>query len=280
VPLPAVQSANAIGSMMGNVSRIATPIVAGWTIDAFGIAAALLLGVGFYLPAAALILTVPLVAGALAHVTARGTLRPEAPARTFRGDIGEALAYIRATPVVRAAVLNDVFPYLFGLAYIALLPAIARETLDGGPRTLGLLFSVGGVGALFGTVTAGLLTGRGRRGRTIWVTMIGFGASLVLVGLGDTRLELLPALFLAGFFQMVYTIQSDTLVQTLAEPRFRGRVLAAQSMINGLMPVGFLQLGIVAELTSPAVAIAASGSILVGAGIFTVVFRRAMRDLD
>ncbi|RIK45966.1 MAG: hypothetical protein DCC58_04850 [Chloroflexi bacterium] len=280
VPLGAVQSANAIGSLVGNVSRISTPMLVGWMIDLAGIGAALLLGAGFYAPAAGLIVTVPLAAGALAHVAVRGTLRPEQPARTFRGDIGEAFRYIRATPVVRAAVLNDVFPYLFGLSYIALLPAIARETLAGGAQTLGVLFSIGGVGALFGTVAAGMLTGRGRRGRTIWVTMLGFGTSLVLVALGDRYLEILPALFLAGFFQMIYTIQSDTLVQTLSEPKFRGRVLAAQSMINGLMPIGFLQLGIVAELTSPAFAIAVNGCILVGAGIFTLLFRPVMRHLD
>jgi hypothetical protein len=110
--------------------------------------------------------------------------------------------------------------------------------------------------------------------------MLGFGASLVLVAFCDSYVEILPALFLTGYFQMIYTIQSDTLVQTLSAPRYRGRVLGAQSMINGLMPIGFLQLGIVAELTSPAVAIAASGFVLVGAGIATLLFRPIMRNLD
>jgi MFS family permease len=198
---------------------------------------------------------------------------------TVRRDIADAIGYIRTNSLLRSALANDIVPYLFGLSHIALLPAVAKEWLGGGASMLGLLWGVGGAGALFGTITAGALAGRGLRGPTIWIATIGFGAGLLVVAAGQSAAFVFPGLFIAGYFQMLYIIQNDTLVQTFAEDRFRGRAVAAQSMVNGLMPVGFLILGVIAEFTSLSVAFAISGAALIAAGIATVVFRPTMRDL-
>jgi MFS family permease len=278
VPITTLQSANAVNSMMGNFSRIVVPAAAGLLVDISGVAAALLLGSGIYAPAALLVLGVPLLAGAMQVSAARGPLEPGSRP-SVRRDVAEAIGYMRANPPLRAALANDIAPYLFGLSHIALLPAIASDTLDGDASTLGLLFGVGGAGAMVGTLAAGALTGRGQRGRTIWVSMIGFGLGLLVVALGGSPLFIFGGLFVAGFFQMLYIIQNDTLVQTFAEDRFRGRALAAQSMVNGLMPIGFLVLGAIAELAGVMVALSVSGCALVAAGLVTRLLRPAIRDL-
>jgi MFS family permease len=279
LPLGAIQSANALRSLMGNVMGIAAPALAGFVIDGAGIGAALLIGSGLYLPGALLILTVPIVYGAVAVAGQRGTLEQTTVARGFAQDIADAVRYIRAEPLVRAALANDIVPYLFGLSYIALLPALARDTLHGGAQTLGLLFSAAAAGSLFGTLTAGALTGRGHRGRAIWVGMLGYGLSLLIVAAGSSRVVILPGLALTGYFQMLYIVHNDTLVQTLASDRYRGRIVAAQSMVNGLMPIGFLLLGTIAELTSVATAFAVSGVALATGGICTACLRHNMRSL-
>lgn len=102
---------------------------------------------------------------------------------------------------------------------------------------------------------------------------------MLVVAAGESAYLIMPGLFIGGYFQMVYIIQSDTLVQTFAEDRFRGRALAAQSMVNGLMPIGLLVLGTVAEFAGLKAAFALSGLALVGAGVVTALFRPAMRDL-
>lgn len=278
VPISALQSANAINSMMGNLMRTVAPWSAGLLIDASGITAALLLGFGMYVPAAILILLVPLIASAMPATAAGGPIQPAA-APSVRRDISDAVAYIRTNPLLRSALANDIAPYLFGLSHIALLPAVASDTLDGGAGTLGLLYGVSGAGAMLGTLAAGLLSGRGLRGPTIWTSLIGFGAGLVIVASGSSAVIILPGLFVTGAFQMLYIIQNDTLVQTFAEDRYRGRAVAAQSMVNGLMPIGFLILGIVAELAGLRAAFATSGLLLILSGIGTVLFRPIMRDL-
>jgi MFS family permease len=281
LPLGAIQSANALRSLMGNVMGIAAPALAGFVIDGAGIGTALLIGAGFYFPAALLFLTVPIIFSAVAVAGQRGTLEQgqASGARGFAHDIADAMRYIRSEPLVRAALANDIVPYLFGLSYVALLPALARDTLHGGAQTLGLLFSATAAGSLFGTLTAGALTGRGHRGRTIWIGMLGYGLSLLIVAAGSTRAVILPGLALTGYFQMLYIIQNDTLVQTLSSDRYRGRTVAAQSMVNGLMPFGFLLLGTIAQLTSVAAAFAVSGVALATGGVYTALFRHTMRQL-
>jgi MFS family permease len=264
---------------MGNLMSIAAPSIAGFAIASAGIASALLIGAGMYAPGVALILAVPIVFSAVATAGQRGTLELDEPRRGFAHDIGDALRYIRAEPLVRAALANDIAPYLFGLAYTALLPALARDTLHGGAQTLGLLYSVSGVGALFGTMTAGALTGRGLRGRAIWVSMLGFGVSLIIVALGDSRAIVLPGLVLVGYFQMLYIVHNDSLVQMSASDHYRGRIVAAQSMINGLMPIGFLLLGAIAEFTSVAAAFIVAGVALMTAGVCTATLRTTVRTL-
>ena len=278
VPIRALQSAIAVNAMVGNVSRVAIPAGVGFLVDATGVAAALLLGIGLYGPAAVLVLMVPLMAAAVRVSTATGPLEPAARPSVV-GDLREAVAYIRANRMLRAALANDVVPYLFGMSHTALLPAIASSTLGGSAGTLGLLFAVSGAGAMLGTIVAGALTGRGVRGATIIAGMVGSGIGLLVVALSDTRPAIMAGLFVTGLFQMLYIIQNDTLVQTFAEDRFRGRAVAAQSMVNGLMPIGFLLLGAIAQFTSTAIAFAVAGVMLILAGFWTILLRPVMRDL-
>jgi uncharacterized membrane protein len=57
-------------------------------------------------------------------------------------------------------------------------------------------------------------------------------------------------------------------------------VIAAQSMINGLTTIGFLEIGFIAETVSLSIALAVHGTALVAMGLITVLFRPEMRTLD
>lgn len=278
VPMRTLQSAIAVNAMVGNISRVAVPAGAGFLVDASGVAAVLLLGVGLYGPAAVLVLLVPLMVTAARVTAAGGPLEPAARPSVV-GDLRDAVAYIRANRMLRAALANDVVPYLFGMSHVALLPAVASDTLGGNASTLGLLYAVTGAGAMLGTIAAGVLTGRDLRGATIVAGLVGTGVGLLIVAVSDSQSAIMAGLFVTGLFQMLYIIQNDTLVQTFAEDRFRGRAVAAQSMVNGLMPIGFLLLGTIAEVTSLPIAFAVAGVMLVLAALWTLLFRPEMRDL-
>src|SRR5690606_36814388 len=108
--------------------------------------------------------------------------------------------------------------------------------------------------------------------------MLGWGLSLMAIALSASYVVVIPALALTGFFQTLYVIQNDTLIQVFAEDRYRGRVIAAQSMINALRTLGFLAIGSLAALTTVPLAIAAFGLAVAAMGIIIILFRPAMRD--
>lgn len=280
VPRPALQSAIATNSLVGSAARVVMPPISGLLLDTAGVATVLLLGAGFYYPAAGLLLLVPLLTTAAVTARPRQAFEPSRAVGTFKSDLGEALRYIRGNPLLRASLANEVVPYLCGMAYMAILPAVAIDRLDGDGTTLGLLTGSAGVGALLGNLTVGVLTGRGRRGMVIWVSMLGWGLSMAAIGFGASLALVLPALFMTGFFQTLYIVQSDTLVQVFTVDQFRGRVIAMQSMINGLMTIGVLATGIVAQLAGLTVALALNGLALIAMGLATLLFRPAMRKLD
>ena len=280
VPIHTLLSANAFYSLAGNIARIGVPLLAGVLIDSAGVGIVLLLGAAIYVPASTLAAAIPLSTEVLATTAAhtRHALAPGARS-SARRDMGDAITYIRATPLLRASLVNDIAPYLFGMSYLALLPAITSDTLDGGARMLGLLFGLVGAGALLGTLVATGMSGHQRRGRTIWVTMLGTGAGILLIAYGDSLLIIAAGLLVTGIFQTIYVIQNDTLIQTFAEERFRGRALAVQSMINGLMPFGLLLAGVLAELWSTSIALAVTGGAMVLSALHTALFRPDMRNL-
>ncbi len=278
IPRRALQSAIAANSMLMNTSRIAAPAITGVAISALGVGAVLAGGAVLYLPAGFIILSIPMAL--VATSSAGDSPAPlRGPARFF-SDLREVIAYIRQNRMLRAALVNDIVPFGFGMAYIALLPSIALDTLDGNAGTLGLLHGVSGAGALLGTFTGAWVAGRVPRGLVIWSGMIGWGSGLIALALSASYLVIIPALAATGIFQTLYIVQNDTLVQTFAEDRYRGRVIAAQSMINALRTLGFLIIGVLASLVSVSFAIAIFGAAVVAMGLATLLLRPHMRDLQ
>ena len=275
----ALQSAIASNSILGTVARVSAPATAGIALDVAGISTALLIGFGLYLPAVVLVLLIPLQVASIT-AAARTPFSAHKAVRTFGSDLRDVGKYIRQNMMLRAALVNDIVPFMFGMSYVAMLPAVAVTTLDGDATTLGLLHGVSGIGALCGTITTGVMSGRGKRGRVIWIAMLGWGFAMLTVASGSSYLIVMSGLFFVGLFQALYIVQNDTLVQMFTIDQYRGRVIAAQAMINGLTTIGFLQIGLVASATTLSIAIGIHGVALVAMGLVTLLFRPAMRSLD
>lgn len=274
-----LQSAIATNSILGTVARVSAPATGGLVLDIAGISAALLIGFGLYMPAVVLVLLIPLQVASVT-AAARAPFSASRAMRTFGSDLRDVGGYIKQNAMLRAALVNDIVPFMFGMSYVAMLPAVALTTLDGDATTLGILHGVSGIGALCGTIITGIMSGRGKRGRVIWLSMLCWGIAMLGVAAGSGYLLVLTGLFFVGLFQALYIVQNDTLVQLFTIDRFRGRVIAAQAMINGLTTIGFLEIGLVAEAATLSIAIGVHGVALVAMGLITLLFRPAMRALD
>src|SRR5439155_22793796 len=151
-------------------------------------------------------------------------------------------------------------PTLFGMPYMALLPMFARD-LDIGAGGLGLLMAVMGCGSILGSVAFTAAGDFQRKGRVMLLCAGAFGGTLVCLSLSGSLGLALCSLLGAGFTSAIYQATNQTLLQSIVPDHLRGRVIAAYNLTWGLMPLGTLPLGWLADQTGPSVAVALAGGL-------------------
>ena len=266
VPPQHMQSAVALNAAAFNASRILGPIVAGLLIGTAGVAAC------FYLNAA---LYVPFII-ALATLSLDRAL----PANRHQRPLENLLAgyrYIWRTPAIRGLLSDDVVPLMFGISYFTLAPAIARDVLGLGARGLGLLQAANGAGYLLGTLAVAGLAGIRGRGRLVVAGVAGFAVLMVVFALSGSVWLSAPIILLLGLVVAVYGTLNDTLVQTLVDDEYRGRVLAVYSMLWGLTPIGGLEAGFLASSLGVQTALAINGLLVLAYVPFLLRFTPVAR---
>ncbi len=156
-------------------------------------------------------------------------------------------AWAWRAPVVRGILGLLASSSLFGMSYVALLPALASEVLGGGPELFGVLQSAAGVGALGGGILLLVradVAGLERRA--------GVGAALLGAGILGAALSRSPwltaaALTVAGFGYVTQTAGTMMFLQSASPAGMRGRMMGLFStLFVGMAPFGALAGGIAA----------------------------------
>jgi MFS family permease len=233
-----LQSAVALNSAAFNASRIMGPIIGGVLIALVGA------GVCFYINALTYLPFIIVLVGLVVDQTL-----PKAPKgdRSAFNDLMDGYRYIWRTPKIRGLLSIDIVPLAFGITYLTLAPAVAKDVLHLGGGGLGVLQAANGIGALVGTIAVAMSSGIRRRG---WIVICGvglFGFSVMLFGLSQNFYLSVAIILLIGIVVSTYGTLNDTLVQTLVDDAYRGRVLAVYSMFWGLTPIGSLEAGYIAR---------------------------------
>jgi len=234
-----LKSAVALTAAAFNGSRIIGPAIGGILAGTIGIAACFFLNAALYLPLILVLAFIPLRAK---HAdSSRGEPSSQSSLRAgARGEVAEGYRYIWRTPTIRGLLSVDIVPLAFGVSYFTLAPAVAKDVLDLGETGLGILLACNGVGSLAGTILVALMTGLRHRGKIIVAGVGLFGVTMVGYALsGDVVLSCL-LIALLGLIASTYATLNDTLVQTLVDDNYRGRVLSVYSMLWGLTPIGGL----------------------------------------
>jgi MFS family permease len=173
------------------------------------------------------------------------------------------IRFIRATPILLGAITLDLFAVLFGGA-VALLPLYARSILDTGPFGLGVLRSATALGALAAGI---MLTHRplgGRAGRTLFLAVGIFGASIVVFGFSRWFPLSFAALAVSGFADMI-SMNIRSTAGALATPsELRGRVTAVENVfISASNELGAFESGMAAAVLGATPAVVAGGAVTI-----------------
>lgn len=193
----------------------------------------------------------------------------------------EGLVYVVHHDTIRMLIFNIGILSMFVMGFVALFPAWAVNVLHGDAATNGLLLASRGVGALISALMLAALAHLRIKGR-LWT----MGSMITPVSLFFFALfHWLPISLLAtavmgwGYILMVNT--SNALVQSHVEDNLRGRVMSIYTLtFFGMMPLGSLILGILADHWNEPAAAFASAVILGLFAILTWFFRPNLRALE
>jgi MFS family permease len=255
-------SAIALNSAQYNVARIIGPSFAGLAIAAGGLV------LGFWGNAAAL-LVVGLVIRRLPIPAARTSDRVGA---AMWGDLQDGVRLVVRDPVLRALVVLAAVPALFVLPYLTFLPVYARDILSVGAPGLGLLTGSIGIGALAGALLVASRRPSGGSGRLVLAGL----AAIALSELAFAESRFVPvsmaALAFLGASQVAYYSTTNTLLQVRVAPRMRGRVHSLYVLTSiGLLPIGNLVAGAIAERTGVPFVLAVGALATLGAAVLAAV---------
>ena len=255
-----LMNAIALNSSMFNVSRVVGPAVAGILVATIGE------GWCFFANGASFL-------AVIAGLLLMDVERREAVAQTASSvsQVLEGFRFVIHNPAVHLILVLLGIVSLTGMPYTVLMPIFAARILHGGPKALGELSSVAGVGALAAALL--LATRKDVRGLGRWVARasLGFGASLV--AFAASRNLWLSAVIMVptGFSIMMQMGSSNTLIQSMVPDQLRGRVMSVYSMMfMGMAPIGSLFAGAAAARFGAPATVAASGVLCM---ISAVVFR-------
>jgi len=259
-------NAIALNSSIFNGARVVGPAIAGFAIAWLGE------GWCFFLNGLSF---VAVIVALLMMKIPKTEMRPadESPLKSLVQGFQFAMSDL---PIRSTLLLLSVLS-LFGLQYSVFMPIYAQDILKGNARTLGLLMSSAGVGAVLGALHFAARTHYRGLARWIGATSTTCAIGLLIFSGAKAFWLCVVVLFVVGFAATSQMAATNTLIQNRVPDELRSRVMAVYAtMFMGVQPIGALIAGGVAKRIGAPHTLTAFGSmVLLGSLVF--VFRVGMR---
>jgi MFS family permease len=242
-------NAIALNSAIFNLARITGPAVAGLVITMVGIPAAFCVNAASF---GAVLVGLKLMRPSELH--------PMERAPRARGQLREALGYVRARPDLRLTLALVFFVATFGMNFQVTTALMSRGVFGTGAGAFGLASTMFAVGALGGALLAAR---RARPGmRLLLTTSLVFGVLEVATGLMPTFWSFLAMLVPTGLALLTFTTAANSTTQLGTTPAVRGRVMGLYMLVFlGGAPLGSPLVGWMAEQFGARVSLIAGGMI-------------------
>jgi MFS family permease len=171
--------------------------------------------------------------------------------RSLRAELREGLGYVFGHPYQRGIVAAVAISNFFGQLVFAILLVFAVRELGLTAAAIGVILSLGSVGALLAAVTARRVGDRLGVGRTILLAAFLFGPGTLLIAVAPVDYAeefIVAAIAIVGYGGTLFNVTMISLVQAITPDRILGRANASRRFVVwGVIPVGGVVSGVLAE---------------------------------
>ncbi|MEC9321271.1 MAG: MFS transporter [Chloroflexota bacterium] len=248
VPREKLINAFALNAMAFSIMRLTVPAAGGLLLGVIGawpiflLEAILMVGAG-------LIIQLIKTAKPIIPPTDSKDKRPaKSSLKTVPSELLSGIGFISRQPIIIGFMCLTLLMVILIVPFInGLMPVYAAEIFEVGPGGLGLLFSSAGLGSLLSTVILASWK-RVTRPGVVTFSVLAFLVVLMIAMSINQRYEVALGITMAisGAMMAYFSIASAT-VQSILPDNLRGKVTGIYMMASGLIPVGALTAGIIAN---------------------------------
>ena len=252
VPAENLPAAVALNGISYNIARSFGPAIGGVIVATAGAVAAFAANALLYIP-----LLVVLFLWRRDHEPSR------LPRERLNRAIVSGVRYIANSPSIRIVLTRTLVTGIIGGSVMALMPLIARDLLQGGAQTYGIMLGAFGMGAVVGALNIGTLRRQMSGEAAIRACTISLAGAMTAVGLSRQPVLTAAALVLAGAVWMMAVSLFNIGVQLSAPRWVAGRSLAAfQASIAGGIAIGSWGWGHLTDLAGVQTALLVSAAMM------------------
>jgi len=191
------------------------------------------------------------------------------PPESMGMAMSAGVRYARLSPAIRTVLSRSVVFGFLGSAIWALMPLVARDLLNGGALTYGLIFGAFGGGAVLGGVISVPVRQRLSGETLIRITSALFGLTAIIAALSPWLLLTMFGMVIGGAAWVLTLSTFNITIQTWSPRWVLGRSMAIYQMITfGGMAIGSWLWGVVANSASLSASLLISGCLLIASVLF------------
>ncbi len=196
-------------------------------------------------------------------------------------QLQEGISYTFRHPFILILMLMVVMASVFGNGFLILLPAWAVSILKGDAAINGLLQSARGLGALLAALMIASLGRIKYKGQLLTIGSFIFPAMVILWAFVTNIPLSLLVIAISGWGFMLMVNVANTLIQVNVPDELRGRVMGIYTFaFFGMMPIGSLLVGVLAQWTDEPVAVLIGGAAILIFSLYVFLFTPKVRALE
>jgi len=199
--------------------------------------------------------------------------------QTLVSGLKEGLDYLSLCPALIPLLGIAAVRCILGWTYRSLMPVYADEVLGFDASGLGILSAAPGVGSLISSMVLASMGGFRGKGKILLISGMVLGVSMIIYASIPQFALVLVFLVIVGAARNACMVTNQTLIQVKCSSEYRGRAMAMYMMLMGLMPLGTIPAGAIADAMGVPFVLTLYGGLITAAFGAFWLFRSKVRTM-